>query len=80
MYAEKGNQKGIQSTKHLHIGKPVILWSTWSKSGHLGIELCITLLDSKDECRCKVASETVARNGHLVCLLGKKPDQDSETA
>ena len=46
----------------------------------MGIELCITLLDSKDKCRCKVASETVARNGHLVRLLGKKPDEDSEMA
>ena len=43
-------------------------------------EWCINLKDSKDKCKGKVASETVARNDHLVCLLGKKPDQDSETA
>ena len=36
--------------------------------------------DSKDKCRCKVASETVARNGHLACLLGQKLDKDSEMA
>ena len=80
MYTKKGNHKGYKALSICICWKPVILWSIWSNSGLLGTELCINLFDNKDKCRCKVASETVVRNGHLVCLLGKKPDQDSETA
>ena len=63
--------------------KPVIVVQKCQtvKKWSLGfLEWCINLKDSKDKCKGKVASETVARNDHLVCLLGKKPDQDSETA